>query len=362
MKISEPKPPPLGKLAAELLAVPKIFAAPLRSPSRIDPFGDGRPAIVIPGMLAGDGSTALLRATLNQAGFKAHGWGQRLNAKVTEQRVAQIEAHIGKITEETGRPAIIIGWSLGGMFARLLAHRRPDQMELAITLGSPFSGDRRANNAWRVYEAINDHGVNDPPFEHDVSSKPPVRTIAIWSARDGIVAPESASGTARQSDLRVELPYKHFELATSRRAIDDLIGVMREELRAGVPSALAVAQLPPLTDEEIARRLPVWSALSDTFLDTELDEQNYLNIAELIAQAGYTKQELETIYRAEVEPAFSYNLLNPAGEWAGWPEEFVCERVLANRKSAETQAKPRIILHDHVKSEWVKISRALDAL
>jgi len=347
---------------SELFAVPKVLAAPMRKPLPVEPFGDAQPVMVLPGMLSGDRSTSLLRASLDAAGFEAHGWGQSFNAKVTRQRVAEVEARLAGISNKSGQPVILIGWSLGGMFARLLAHRMPEYISLTVTLGAPFSGDRRGNNAWRSYELINDHAVDSPPFEQDVAAKPSMRTIAIWSTRDGIVAPQCASGTARQSDLRVELPYKHFELGSSRRAIADLLGVLREELRDGTPSALAVAQLPPLTDEEIARRLPVWSTLSDTFLDTELDEQNYLNIAARISQAGYSKQELETIYRAEVEPAFSFNLLDVAGEWAGWPEELVLERVLASRKSAEKQARPRIVLPGHVKSEWAKISRALDSL
>ncbi len=358
----EAKPPPLTLWMSELLAVPKVLASPLRKPSPVEPFGNSRPVMVLPGMLSGDRSTSLLRATLNAAGFEAHGWGQSFNAKVTRERIAEVEARLADIADKSGQPVILIGWSLGGMFTRLLAHRVPEHISLAVTLGSPFSGNPRANNAWRMYELINDHAVDTPPFDQDIAAKPPMRSIAIWSTRDGVIAPECASGTARQSDLRVELPYKHFELGSSRRAIADVLGVLREELRDGTPSALAVAQLPPLTDEEIARRLPVWSALSDTFLDTELDEQNYHHIAELISQAGYSKQELETIYRAEVEPAFSFNLLDVAGEWAGWPEEVVRERVLASRKSAEGQARPRIMLPGHVKSEWAKISRALDAL
>ena len=360
--MSETKPPPFSLWAGELLAVPKVLAAPLRKPVQSEPFGNSRPVMVLPGMMSGDRSTSLLRSSLTEAGFQAHGWGQSINAKVTEERIGAVEARIADLADQTGQAVILLGWSLGGMLARLLAHRMPQHISLAVTLGSPFSGDRKANNAWRLYELINDHPVDNPPFEHDLALKPPMRTISIWSARDGIVAPECAAGTAMQSDLRVELPYRHFELGSSRRAVAEVLDVLREELRDGTPSALAVARLPALTDEEIARRLPVWSALSDTFLDTELDDHNYHNIAELISEAGYTKEELETIYRAEVEPAFSYNLLSPAGEWAGWPEEFVAERVMACRKSSETQARPRIVMRDHVKNEWIKISRALDAL
>ncbi len=362
MTETKPQRPGFLSLASELLALPKVFVAPLRSADPVEPFANGKTALVIPGMLSNNAATALLIANLRQAGFDAHGWENGLNTKVTPARITAVEDHIARLSDQASQKIIVIGWSLGGLYARLLAHRLPHHIDLAMTLGSPFSGDSRANNAWRLYEAMNDHSVDNPPFDEDLSDKPPVRTLAIWSSRDGVIHPECTAGTPEQSDLRIELPYKHLELATSRRAIREVVGILREEMRDGAPSALALAQLPVLTDEEIARRLPVWSVLSDTFLDTELDEHHYFRIAEMITDAGYSKEELETIYRCEVEPAFSFNLLNPAGEWAGWPEEFVLERVLASRKTPETQARPRVIMHDHIKSEWVKISRALDAL
>ncbi|MEP5173011.1 MAG: hypothetical protein ABJQ42_08615 [Erythrobacter sp.] len=349
-------------MCKEVLAVPKVLAAPFRSPDEQSAFANGKPTLVIPGMFSGNRSTALLRASLSEAGFDAHGWQNGLNVRVSAERICAVENHIVSLAERTSQKVLIIGWSLGGLYARLLAQRLEQHVDLVMTLGAPFSGDKRANNTWRVYEAVNNHEIDHPPFDEDISLKPKARTISIWSSRDGIVLPTCSAGTAQQSDLRIELPYRHFEFATSRGAIKEIIGILREELRDSAQSALAVAQLPVLTDAEIERRLPVWSIMSDTFLDTELDDDHYHRIAEMIAQVGYSKQELETIYRCEVEPAFSHNLLDGIGEWAGWQEEFVRERVLATRKSAESQARPRVIFRDHVKSEWTKISRALDAL
>ena len=85
---------------------------------------------------------------------------------------------------------------------------------------------------------------------------------------------------------------------------------------------------PSLTEAEIARRLPVWAALSDLFLDTDV-MLSVPYIARTIMESGYPLDEVELMLRWEVRPAFWGNLLSVAGEWAGWPEDFVRDRVLA---------------------------------
>ena len=97
-----------------------------------------------------------------------------------------------------GQPVILVGWSLGGVFAREAAKRRPDLVAKVITMGSPFSGDPRSNNAWRLYEWVAGHPVDDPPIETVLGEKPPVPTLALWSRRDGIVAVACGARRARR--------------------------------------------------------------------------------------------------------------------------------------------------------------------
>lgn len=224
------KAPPRWRWALEFLALPQIQLAPLRAPVAVPPFGRGRPVIVIPGLLSNDRSTALLRSSLAKAGFVVEGWGQGLNTGARADKIARLEARLTVLAAESGAPVTLIGWSLGGLYARVLARRHPEACRLVMTLGSPFSGDRRANNAWRVYEALNDHKVDAPPFPEDPAVKPPVRTVAVWSRRDGIIAPDCAAGEAAQSDRRIEVPYKHFELASARGAVAAVLQILREEL------------------------------------------------------------------------------------------------------------------------------------
>jgi pimeloyl-ACP methyl ester carboxylesterase len=181
--------------------------------------------LVVPGFLANDRTTLGLQRALAQAGYRVTGWGMGVNKGAradTLQRLAErIERH-GR-----GRPVILVGWSLGGLFAREVAKLRPDLVARVVTLGSPFSGDPRANNAWRLYEWVAGHKVDSPPIEARVHEKPPVPTLAIWSRRDGIVAPASACGRPDESDRRVELDCSHMGFGVSGRAYPKIVEAIR---------------------------------------------------------------------------------------------------------------------------------------
>lgn len=83
----------------------------------------------------------------------------------------------------------------------------------------------------------------------------------------------------------------------------------------------------PPSEEQIRQRLPVWVALSDFFLDTELQEDDYERIAATLAASPYPEQELKDILCFEVYPVCKWNLRIVAGEWAGFGEEWVRERI-----------------------------------
>lgn len=215
--------------AGEALEVPKLLLSPMQRAVPI-PAGMGQPVVVYPGYLTSDVSSIRLRRSLNAAGYAAYGWkvGQNKGARagLFERLIAQLEA----ITKQHGQNATLIGWSLGGIIAREVAKLRPDLVRLVITLGSPFSGDPRANNAWRLYEWLNDHPVDRPPIEGVVSQKPPVRTIAVHSPKDGIVSQMTARGLPEESDRQVELSERHLSLARSPAGIRLIGQLLAEEL------------------------------------------------------------------------------------------------------------------------------------
>ena len=170
----------------------------------------------------------MLRRTLNAAGYRAYGWGQPFNNTISEARMAAAENTLAALHRTHGQKVIVIGWSLGGFYARVLARRRPEACAMVVTLGTPFSGDRHANNAWRLYELLNNHPVDSPPIADDPAIKPPVCTIAVWSPNDGVIAPAGARGLPSERDRAVEVPFRHFELGSSRRAAQRIAALVSE--------------------------------------------------------------------------------------------------------------------------------------
>ena len=96
-----------------------------------------------------------------------------------------------------------------------------------VTLGTPFSGDPRANNAWRMYELVAGHKVDNPPIHAKVAEKPPVHTVAMWSRNDGIVAPASARGLEGERDTEIEVDCSHMGFAVDSRAWPAVIEAVR---------------------------------------------------------------------------------------------------------------------------------------
>jgi pimeloyl-ACP methyl ester carboxylesterase len=126
---------------------------------------------------------------------------------------------VRQIHQLYGQNVVLVGWSLGGIFARELAKRHPEMVAKVITMGTPFSGSPYANNAWRVYQLVTGHSVEQPPVEAQIAVKPPVETVALWSPRDGVVAPRSACGLPGERDRAVALRCSHIGFASSDEAI-----------------------------------------------------------------------------------------------------------------------------------------------
>ena len=186
---------------------------------------DGPPVLVIPGFLATDRTTMELRRALARAGWRAYPWLLGINSGAKRDTLDLIEKRLDEIRGR--RKALLVGWSLGGMFARQLAHRCPKKIRAVVTLGSPFSGDLKTNtNVRELYERIAGHDVYDPPFPH-LTDKPPVPTLAIWSRRDGIVAPRAARGLDHEVDKAVEIDTHHSGFAIYRPALSRIVAEIR---------------------------------------------------------------------------------------------------------------------------------------
>ena len=176
---------------------------------------DGPPALVIPGFIASDRTTMELRRALAEAGFRVHPWRQGINWGARADTLEQLKRAVDLCGAD--QPLLIVGWSLGGLYAREIAWADPERVRAVVTMGSPVWGDRRRyTNVWKLYERIAGHPVDQPPIP-DSPEKPPVPTLALWSRRDGIVAPRSARGTDETCSKSVEVNSTHMGFAVSKK-------------------------------------------------------------------------------------------------------------------------------------------------
>jgi pimeloyl-ACP methyl ester carboxylesterase len=184
------RPPSLGLLLAEARSLFELNASLLLSPVLMQaPRGDGHPVLVLPGLLASDLSTVLLRRFLKHLGYAAHAWELGRNTGGVYRMRSQLRQRLTDIHAATGRKVSLIGWSLGGIYARDLALHMPQMVRAVITMGSPFAGDITATNARRIYERLSGEDLKDVRLEDlkALAGDMPVPTTSIFSRTDGIV-------------------------------------------------------------------------------------------------------------------------------------------------------------------------------
>ena len=123
------------------------------------PKGDGHPVLLFPGLLASDRTTAPLRGFLENRGYVPYGWELGANKGPREGVMDACRARLAAIHKRHRRKVSLIGWSLGGIYAREFAKEFPKSVRLVITLGTPFTGHPKATNAWRLYERVTGHRI-----------------------------------------------------------------------------------------------------------------------------------------------------------------------------------------------------------
>ena len=183
--------PSLGFRALETMVFAEAWAAvptlPLLALAR---QGDGHPVLVLPGFTASDSSTWYLRQVLRAKGHRVHRWGLGSNLGPHPRIVRGVQRRLLALHESHGRRVSIVGWSLGGVYARELARAYPEHVRTVVTLGSPFrlrDGDR--SSAERLYRGV---APRRDPFpgrqlhEHD-RERLPVPTTSIYTRTDGVV-------------------------------------------------------------------------------------------------------------------------------------------------------------------------------
>jgi pimeloyl-ACP methyl ester carboxylesterase len=193
-----------------------------------------------------------LRRALARAGWRSHPWLLGINMGAKKNTLDLLCKRLKDL--EDPRKVLVVGWSLGGMFARQLAHRCPERVRAVVTLASPFSGDLKTNtNIREIYERVAGHDVNEPPFPV-VAGKPPVPTLALWGRRDGIVAPGAERGLSHEVDKAVEIDTNHMGFAVYRPALSRVVAEIRTfltEMEGKPPALVPMAPAAPASASRV---------------------------------------------------------------------------------------------------------------
>ncbi len=152
--------------------------------------GDGHAVLIIPGFVQDELAVAPLRQAIRRMGYEARTWDQGRNLGFSKAALASLRAQVRALAESTQRKVSVVGWSLGGVFARELAFEIPDRIRLVITMGSPFGRNPHASSVRWLYDLINRHRPDEIDDEMVLRiRKPlPVPSTAIYSRSDGIVS------------------------------------------------------------------------------------------------------------------------------------------------------------------------------
>lgn len=227
--MNEQSPPPLRHALGETRIVTEWIAARASEGQVARQYpGDGRPIMVLPGMWISDLQTRMLRRVLAKAGYAVKGWGLGFNWPGRHDLLDKVTRRISALCRSSGQPVTLIGWSLGGLYAREAAKQIPTDVEAVITLGSPFSGNPRSNRAWRMYEWSARQRVEDSPLFGKLSVKPCVPTIAIWSLQDSVIPPDAARGLDHERDEAVQVTGGHFAMASSRNTLMAVLRILSQ--------------------------------------------------------------------------------------------------------------------------------------
>jgi hypothetical protein len=186
------------------------------------PHGDGHTVLVLPGFLADDRSTMVLRTYLGTLGYHVYGWGLGRNVGPTAEILDGMETLLERLASKSGGPVSIVGWSLGGMFARGLGDKRPELIRQIVTLGSPFRGDLPiGSHAARSFERFAHLHVAPeelPDIDAD-RAQLAMPVTAVYTKGDGVVAWQTCTQDDGHQRENVEVPGSHCGLGHNPAAL-----------------------------------------------------------------------------------------------------------------------------------------------
>lgn len=211
------KAPPLSLLAMEPLRAMFDFIG-AKVGARAEPVGDGHPVVVFPGLGGAPFTTSHLRRFLASSGFTAHCWGRGVNTGPDgdfDAWLDGLEQDVRRWHEDSGRKVSLVGWSLGGVYARELAKRCPECVRQVITLGTPFGSMQGATHAEAVYKLLNGNATQlTPQMQARLRECPPVPTTSVYSKSDGVVCWRGCIEKKSAQSESVEVTASHLGMVT----------------------------------------------------------------------------------------------------------------------------------------------------
>jgi pimeloyl-ACP methyl ester carboxylesterase len=204
------------------------------------PEGDGHPVVVFPGLATDKTSIGPLKRFLSRLGYAASDWGRGFNTGPQgdiEGWLEQLADHVVELAGDDDRRISLVGWSLGGIYAREVAKLRPERVRQVVTIGTPFAGTAEQTHAGWVYRLVNGQR---PPLEaallERLRTAPHVPTTSIYSRSDGIVAWQACvqPGAAAHVD-NVEVDGSHCGLGWNPKVLAVLAERLRQPEDGGRP-------------------------------------------------------------------------------------------------------------------------------
>jgi hypothetical protein len=205
-----PKRPSLALLGTEPWRAAFEYVSHKFTPAKPSAQGDGHTVIIFPGMATDGRSVAPLRKYCQSIGYKASDWGRGFNVGPQgnmDAWLVDLARHTQTLLPSPDSSATLIGWSLGGIYAREVAKLIPSQVRQVITIGTPFNADAdHTNVGWLFRLLTNSPSTFDLALAKHLRAAPPVPTTSIYSRADGVVAWQSClhdSAAARVQDIEV---------------------------------------------------------------------------------------------------------------------------------------------------------------
>lgn len=232
--MTEPEDPPalrrlLGEALAPLDALRDAHHLPRHLRRRPGPVRD---VVVVPGYLASDRSTAVLRAVIARDGHRVRGWGLGRNTGHATRSAESLLAQVRAIAERARQPVDLVGWSLGGAIARTVAQRDPSVVRRIVTLATPMHGPHATSFAHRMRADALREGRERADSARRAPA--PVPVTVIWSRRDGIVQWRSQQDRDNAWAEHVEVGATHLGMTFSPH----VLAIVRDRIAADVTVGL----------------------------------------------------------------------------------------------------------------------------